>query len=280
MLEKALVTSPTVTLSILRRWLRAFTTWGDIMQGLESGALVDSCNTVAGPPDDVSIAVFPATPIEDPPGPVDDVLPVSPPVKPPAPPDNVLPAAPPDNVLPAAPPVEPPAAPDAVLPAAPSVENPAAPDNVLPAAPPVAVLPAVPPVETPEAPDNVLSDATPVKPFVLPGEPFPPVEPSVAPDNVLPVNPPVAELPTLPASPADVLPASASVPVAAPTVVSDEAPESDPVCCGGVVFPEASTRVELEVESEQLIVNEDCWDSNSVVAADNSWTWYECTSFK
>ena len=63
-------------------------------------------------------------------------------------------------------------------------------------------------------------------------------------------------------------------------MVSDEAPESDPVCCGGVVFPEASTRVELEVESEQLIVNEDCWDSNSVVAADNSWTWYECTSFK
>ena len=62
--------------------------------------------------------------------------------------------------------------------------------------------------------------------------------------------------------------------------VSDEAPESDPVCCGGVVFPEASTRVELKVESEQLTVNEDCWDSSSVVAADNSWTWYEFTSFK
>jgi len=167
---------------------------------------------------------------------------------------------------------------DDVLPAAAPVEPPAPPDNVLPAAPPVAVLPAVPPVETPEAPDNVLSDATPVKPFVLPGEPFPPVEPSVAPDNVLPVNPPVAELPTLPASTADVPMIVLSV--AAPTVVSDEAPESDPVCCGGVVFPEASTRVELEVESEQLIVNEDCWDSNSVVAADNSWTWYECTSFK
>ena len=265
MLEKVLVTSPTVTLSILRRWLSAFTTWGDIMQGLESGALVDSCNTgnvVTGPPDDVPIAVFPATPLGDSSGPVNDVLPVTPPVKPPAPPNNVLPPAPsvepsatPDDVLP---PDAPPATADAppVLPAAPSVEAPAPPDDVLPITPTVKppapsdnVLPADPP-------DDVPSDATPVKPFVLP------VEPSVAPNDVLPVCPP--------ASPAD----------AAPTVVSDEAPESVPICCGGVVFPEASTRVELKVESEQLIVNEDCRNSSSVVAAANSWTWYEYTSFK
>ena len=42
------------------------------------------------------------------------------------------------------------------------------------------------------------------------------------------------------------------------------------MCRVGDVFPETSIRVELEVESEQLIVNEDCCDSSSVVAADNN----------
>ena len=54
------MTSPTVTLSILRLLLRALTTCGDIMQGFESAVNEDSGNTgntVAAPPDDVAIDV-------------------------------------------------------------------------------------------------------------------------------------------------------------------------------------------------------------------------------
>ena len=45
MLEKVLVTSPTVTLSIFSLLLRALTMLGDIMQALVPGAVVDSCST-------------------------------------------------------------------------------------------------------------------------------------------------------------------------------------------------------------------------------------------
>ena len=60
MLEKVLVTSPTVTLSIFSLLLRALTMCGDIMQALVPGAVVDSCST--GNSDDIAVEELSANP--------------------------------------------------------------------------------------------------------------------------------------------------------------------------------------------------------------------------